>query len=253
MAKNVFITGGSSGIGLSLVSLYLEQGHRVGVLGRDLKKWEDGPYAKDLKASFHAAAIENRSEVKSALADFVKRFGPIDILIVNAGIGNAHKSPIPNFDTSEKILKVNVLGSLYTIEAGFELMFPHKKGQIALISSVAGYVGLAGNAAYCASKSALQRMAESYAIDFANFGIHVMCVSPGFVKTPLTQKNSHKMPFIITSETAAKLIAKGLDQKKSWIGFPWQLYGLMSFLSLVPSALYIWLSQKLKINLYKKM
>lgn len=253
MAKNIFITGGSSGIGLSLTELYLQRGDRVGILGRDANKWNQNPLSRNSHTSFHSAPIEERSLVKAAMQDFVKRFGPIDILIVNAGIGNAHKSAIPDFDNSEKILRVNVLGSLYTIESGFELMYPHKKGQIAIISSVAGYIGLAGNAAYCASKSALQRMAESYAIDFANFGIHVMCVSPGFVNTPLTQKNSHKMPFIVSSGKAAQLIANGLDNKKNWIGFPWQLYGLMSFLSLIPSSFYIWLSQKLKLNLYKKL
>ena len=253
MAKNIFITGGSSGIGLSLTELYLKRGDRVGILGRDQKKWDLNPSSQNSNTSFHKALIEERSQVKSAMQDFVKRYGPIDVLIVNAGIGNTHKSPIPDFDSSENILRVNVLGSLYTIESGFELMYPHKKGQITIISSVAAYLGLAGNAAYCASKSALQRMAESYAIDFANFGIHVMCVSPGFVKTPLTQENSHKMPFIITAEKAAKLIAKGIDTKKIWMGFPWQLYGLMSFLSLVPSGFYIWLSQKLKLNLYQKL
>lgn len=247
------ITGGSSGIGLALAEQYVQRGYQVGILGRDKTKWEQSPLSNHHKTSFYSASVEERVQVNSAMQAFAKKFGPIDILIVNAGIGNSHKTSKPDFDTSDKILRVNILGSLYTIEAGFELMYPQKSGQIAIISSVAGYIGLAGNAAYCASKSALHRMAESYAIDFANFGIHVMCVSPGFVDTPLTQKNSHKMPFLTSPQLAAERIIRGLDARKSWIGFPWQLYGLMSFLSLLPSAFYIGLSQKLKLNLYKKL
>lgn len=252
MSKNVFITGGTSGIGLALTKLYLDRGDRVGVLGRDEKKWQSLSFSNHIKCSFHLAVIENKQQVKAAMNDFVKRFGPLDIVIANAGIGNAHKTTLPDFEAAEKILNVNILGTHYTIQAAFELMHPHHRGQITLISSVAGYVGLAGNAAYCAAKSALQRMAESYAIDFDNYGISVMCVNPGFVHTPLTQKNSHRMPFIISATKAASLIAQGIDKKKNWIGFPWPLYGFMSLLSIMPSALYIWLGKLFKINLYKK-
>lgn len=252
MGKNIFITGGSSGIGLALTELYLKRGDRVGVLGRNKQKWQDCSVSQNLKATFYSAAIEEKDQVKRAMQEFTKSFGPIDIVIASAGIGNSNKSAIPDFEKSEQIIKINVLGTLYTIEAAFELMYPHKKGQIVLISSVAGYVGLAGNGAYCASKSAVQRLAETYAIDFSSFGINVLCVSPGFVKTPLTEKNTHSMPFIISAERASEVIAEAIEKKSSWIGFPWQLYYFMGFLSVIPSSLYIWLSKKFKINLYKK-
>lgn len=252
ISKNIFITGGSSGIGLALTQLFLHRGDRVGVLARDSKKWQDNPLSSNNKTSFHAADITNQEEVQNAMHDFSRRFGPIDIVIANAGMGNSHKTAIPNFDVSEKIFKINILGTLYTIQTAFELMYPRRQGQITIISSVAGYVGLAGNAAYCASKSALHKMAESYAIDFYQYGITVMCVSPGFVHTPLTAKNNHQMPFVLTAEKAAQYIIDGIEKKKNWIGFPWQLYSFMAFISLMPRSLYIWISKKLNINLYKK-
>lgn len=249
--ENVIITGGSSGLGLSLVKLYLQRGCRVGIIGRDEKKWQENSLSSNTRVIFYKANIENRDEIKKSVSEFNKNYGNIDLVIVNAGIGNSRKNVIPDFDRSEQILKINVLGTLYTIEAAFDVMYPAKKGAIAIISSVAAYVGLSGNAAYCASKSALQRMAETFAIDFAKFGIFVTCVSPGFIDTPLTQKNNHKMPYMITSEKAAYLIAEGIDRKSHWIGFPWQLYYLMSGISILPSKFYIWLAQRFNLTMYK--
>lgn len=249
--ENVLITGGSSGIGLSLTKLYLERGSRVAVVGRDEKKWRENPLSSNLRTCFYTAHIENKEEIKRAIKDFVEKYGPLDLVIVNAGIGNSRKTLIPDFERSEQIIKINVLGTLFTVEGAFDVMYPLKRGSIAIISSVAGYVGLSGNGAYCASKSALHRLAESYAIDFANHGIFVTCVSPGFIDTPLTQKNNHKMPFMLSSEKAALLIAQGIDKKSHWIGFPWQLYGLMAFLSIIPSKVYIWVAQTFKISMYK--
>jgi len=250
--KNIFITGGTTGIGLSLTQEYLRQGHRVAVFARDHKKWEESATSKHPMASYFAGDVINFDQLDLAMKKFSKQYGPLDLVIVNAGIGNPKKVPVPDFSLTRRIFEINVFGMINTTEAAFKIMFDQKKGHIVYISSIAALSGLSGNGAYCGSKAAMMRMAESYAIDWHQFGIDVTCVFPGFVDTPLTKANPHSMPFLMSSAKAAQIIVRGVENKKLCIGFPWQTYGLMTLLSILPRSFYIYISRRLKLSIYSK-
>jgi short-subunit dehydrogenase len=126
-----------------------------------------------------------------------------------------------------------------SINAVYEYYKNKKSGQISIVSSVAGYRGLPAAGAYCASKSALSSFAESLYFDLKRSNVRVSLVSPGFIKTPMTDKNDFKMPFLKTPEYAADQIYDGLVNKKSFeIHFPKALTITLKILSFIPSKIY---------------
>ncbi|MBG07285.1 MAG: short-chain dehydrogenase [Halobacteriovoraceae bacterium] len=232
----IFITGGTSGIGWALAEYYINEGHQVGVCGRDLNKLPEAskPFlGKEL--SCFEVDVTDRVALLEAIETFAK--GKLDLLIANAGISQGDKSSHPKFTTAREILKINLDGFLNTFEAGFNIM-KKEGGQLVAISSVAGFVGLPGAAAYCGSKSALLKMCESFSIDFKKFGIEVTTIAPGFIDTPLTRKNKHPMPFLMDSKKAAIKISKAISKKKSLYIFPLRMKLLIILLEKMPRSLY---------------
>ena len=170
---NIFITGGTTGIGFALATLYLDEGHRVGVCGRSLNK-----VPADLKNHYryknlfmYEVDVTNREELHRAVKEFAH--GNLDMIIANAGRSVGPKTQIPNASAATHVIDVNVKGVLNTFDVGLELMIPNKRGHLVATASVAGFVGLPGAAAYSASKAAVLKLCESYAIDFKPLGIAV--------------------------------------------------------------------------------
>jgi len=229
--KNVFITGGTTGIGLELAKYYRSLGNTVGVCGRDLTKLED--------TNFDAYAVDVTVEdkIKEAINQFRQKNGPVDIVIANAGIGMSIKDGSANFALARKIMNINVIGVINTFEAAME-NFPNSGGQLVAISSVAAYSGLPGIGPYSASKAAVFKLCESYNIDWAHRNISVTAVCPGFIDTPLTQQNNHAMPFLMSADVAAKKIYNAVAAKKALFVFPWQMGFLMRFSEIVPRFIY---------------
>jgi len=233
---NIFITGGTTGVGLALAQNYLKLGHNVGVCGRDLTK-----LPADLKNSrlfSYQVDVSERSQVLSAISDFSKKMLGIDLVIANAGVSVPKKTKIPDFDAATKLIDINIKGVMYTFEAAIKEMLPKKHGHIVAIASVAGMVGLPGAAPYSASKAAVLKWCESLALELPNHGINVTAIAPGFIDTPLTQKNPHPMPFMISSDDAAKRIMKAIEQKKVLLVFPWQMAWTMWILERLPRFIY---------------
>jgi short-subunit dehydrogenase len=235
--KAVFITGGTTGIGMELAKLYVSQGWKVGVCGRERAKFDDNFQAHRDNVSFYQVDVANRLELKSAIADFSKSIG-LDLLIASAGIGYKFKTKIPDFEYSYKMVHVNLLGVMYAFEAALDVMIPRSKGQLVAISSVAGFNGLPGVSAYSATKSAVMKYCESLNLDLRQFNIDVTTICPGFVDTPLTQSNNHPMPFMMKANKAARLIAKAIEKKKMLYWFPF-FFGLMiRIMSMIPRTWY---------------
>lgn len=232
----VFITGGTTGIGMELARIYLARGWKVGVCGRDRTKFEEN-FKNYPEAQFYQVDVANRAEMKAAIADFSKSIG-LDLLIANAGIGYQFKTKVPDFEYSYKMININLLGVMYAFEAALDLMIPRGKGQLVAISSIAGYNGLPGASAYSASKAAVQKYCESLHLDLRQFGIDVTTICPGFVETPLTQKNLHPMPFILKAPKAAALIARAIDRKKMIYAFPFFFATLVRLMSMLPRTWY---------------
>lgn len=235
--KSVFITGGTTGMGMELAKLYLARNWKVGVCGRDRLKFEESFATQRDNVSFYCVDVANREELQNAIGDFSKSIG-LDLLIANAGIGYKFKTRVPDFDYSYKMVHVNFLGVMYAFEAALNIMIPRGKGQLVAISSIAGYNGLPGVSAYSATKAAVLKYCESLHLDMKQFNIDVTAICPGFVDTPLTQGNHHPMPFIMKSDKAARLIAKAIDQKKMVYAFPFFFSALVRLLSILPRTCY---------------
>ena len=217
--KAVFITGGTTGIGMELAKLYAGKGWKVGVCGREKAKFDESFSIPNDNVSFYAVDVANRDQLKAAIADFSKSIG-LDLLIANAGIGYKFKTKVPDFEWSYKMVHVNLLGVMYAFEAALDVMIPRSKGQLVAISSIAGYNGLPGVSAYSATKAAVQKLCESLHLDMKQFNIDVTTICPGFVETPLTSNNQHAMPFLVKAPRAAYLISRAIEKKKMVYAFP---------------------------------
>jgi short-subunit dehydrogenase len=231
--KSVFITGGTTGMGLELAKLYLAQGWKVGVCGRDRSKFDENFEGHRDNVSFYKVDVADRTELKAAIADFSKSIG-LDLLIANAGIGYKFKTKIPDFEYSYKMVHVNLLGVMYAFEAAMDIMVPRSKGHLVAISSIAGYNGLPGISAYSATKGAVIKYCESLNLDLRQFGIHVTSICPGFVDTPLTKTNRHAMPFLMEASKAARLISRAIEKRKMTYHFPFFFAGLVRLLGVLP-------------------
>ncbi|MFP5387131.1 MAG: SDR family NAD(P)-dependent oxidoreductase, partial [Bacteriovoracia bacterium] len=225
------------GIGMELAKLYASQGWKVGVCGRDRLKFEESFQIDRDNVSFYQVDVANREELKKAISDFSKSIG-LDLLIANAGIGFKSKTKIPDFEWSYKMVHVNLLGVMYAFEAALDVMIPRGKGQLAAISSIAGYNGLPGVSAYSATKAAVAKYCESLHLDLRQFNIHVTTICPGFVETPLTASNRHAMPFKLKAPKAAKLIARAIARKKMVYAFPFFFSTFVRILGILPRTWY---------------
>ncbi len=203
----------------------------MAICGRDLSKLE---HLQEFKA--YQVDVTNREELIDAINDFSE--GSLDILIANAGIGVGDKFKKPNFEAARQVIDVNLNGVLYAFEAGYQIMEKLGRGQLVAVASVAGLVGLPGAASYSASKAGVLKLCEAYHLDFKHVGIDVTAIAPGFIDTPLTQKNKHSMPFLMSGQKGARKIKKAIDCKKALYVFPWQMKLIMTILDKVPRALY---------------
>lgn len=234
LKKSIFITGGTSGIGAEVAKRYLEEGHRVGVLGRSRDKFL--MHFKDTDVLYYPVDVTHAKEVKEAIEDFSKE--GLDIVIASHGVAFSSKSSIPNFDYSRSMIEINLIGVINVFEPAFHIMKEKRQGQLVAISSIAGFNGLPGASAYSASKSAVIKLCESYALDFKKWNIFVTCICPGFVDTPLTKVNPHPMPFLMSAKEASLHILKAIEKRKIIYSFPWLFSRLVLSLSWIPRPIY---------------
>lgn len=236
--KAVFITGGTTGIGFELAKLYAANGYNVGICGRDASKLP-ADFLNDHKTiQFYHVDVCDKQQIRDAVTTFITFANGLDIIIANAGRSTGSKQQIPDFDVVANIIDTNLNGVCHTFDAALPYFLQHKSGHCVAIASVAGYVGLPGAAAYSSSKAGVLALCESLSLDLPKYGIDVTTIAPGFIDTPLTQKNDHKMPFIIPVEKAAKKIKKAIDNKKVFYCFPWQMRTVMTLARCLPRSWY---------------
>jgi NAD(P)-dependent dehydrogenase (short-subunit alcohol dehydrogenase family) len=245
VSRNIFITGGTTGIGLELAKLYLKQGDRVAICGRDLSKLNFSH--PQLQA--YELDVKDREKLIAQVEEFSQN--RLDIFIANAGRAIADKSALPDFSLAKDVIDVNVGGVLNSLEAALKIMLPLNGGQFVIIASVAGLQGLPGAAAYCASKAAVLKLGESYALDLKKYNISVTTIAPGFIDTPLTRKNSHTMPWLMSAEKGAMKIFQAIEKQRVLYIFPWPMMIVTGILSRLPRLWYRWLMQLPLLNYNK--
>ncbi|HSP07031.1 MAG TPA: SDR family NAD(P)-dependent oxidoreductase [Acidobacteriota bacterium] len=244
MAKRVtFLTGASSGLGWALAQLLAKDGDAVALAARRSTQLEE--LAGKIRAAGGEALclpcdVIDRSSVRAAVERCAAELGPVTRLVANAGIGGP--TPGSKFDAArfEQILRTNVLGAVYCIEAVLPGMLERKEGHIVGISSLAGFRGVPGVSAYSASKAALTALLESLRIELRPRGIFVTTICPGFVKTELTANRKNKMPFLMELEDAARSIHAGIRRRKRIHAFPWPFSAFVQSGKFLPAAIYDW-------------
>ena len=170
---------------------------------------------------------------------------PLDLVIANAGISGGTAGGPEGADQVRRIFAVNVYGVLNTVLPASTAMTARGQGQIAVMSSIAGFLGLPNAPAYCASKAAVKTLGEGMRGPIAAAGVAVTVICPGYVKTPMTDANDFTMPFLMSVERAAGLIAAGLAANKARIAFPWPMVAAVRLLALLPPDMLAWLMARL--------
>ena len=236
--KTIWITGGSTGIGKALAIKFANEGWKVAISARRenlLKEVSD----QHKNISHFPLDVTDKIKCKEVFNDILKKFEQIDICFFSTGTWNPKKEKEIDVNQIEDVFKVNFFGTLNSIKAVEEYFKNKKSGVIAIVSSIAGYRGLPNSTGYGPSKSALNNLAESLYFDFGRSNVRVCLVSPGFIKTPMTDKNDFKMPFLKSSEYAAEKIYDGLINKKVFeIHFPKSLTMILKILNFFPDKIY---------------
>lgn len=239
----VWITGASSGIGRAAALEFARRGETVAASARGadaLGALADAARGLPGKIIPFACDVTDRAMVFATVAQIEDAVGPIETAILNAGT-HIPLSPQAGFDLAgfDKLVTLNLTGTANCVAAVLERQLQRPSGQLAIVSSVAGYFGLKTASAYGATKAALINMAEALRFDLKGTGIDVRLVNPGFVETPLTDKNPFPMPMIIPAEQAARDLWKGLRQSQAFeITFPKSFARMMKFIRLLPYRLF---------------
>jgi short-subunit dehydrogenase len=242
--KIIWITGASSGIGRALALKFANEGWIVAASARrenllqELNKINENIYSFPLD-------VTNIDQCKTVFKNIVEKFKNIEISIFGTGIHDPKSEKEFNLEKIRKIMEVNYFGTMNSINSVYNYYNDKKSGQISIVSSVAGYRGLPAAGAYCASKSALTSFTESFHFEMKRKNVRVSLVSPGFIKTPMTDQNDFPMPMIKSPEFAAEKIYSGLVKKNKFeIHFPIAFTYIMKLLSILPSSIYFKVVEK---------
>ena len=243
--KTIWITGGSTGIGKALAIKFASKGWNVAVSARRTELLTELSNDYENISSF-PLDVTNKTQCKEVFEIIKNKYENLDICFFSTGTWNPIKEKDIDVEQIENVFKVNFFGTVNTIKSVEQYFKEKKSGTITIVSSIAGYRGLPNSTGYGPSKSALNNLAESLYFDFKRYGVRICLVSPGFIKTPMTDKNDFKMPFLKTTEYAAEKIYDGLINKNVFeIHFPKSLTLILKFLGFLPSKIYFGLLGRL--------
>jgi short-subunit dehydrogenase len=239
--KNILITGASSGIGYQLAKDLAKEGANLAILARRKKILDDlAEELKSLNTKIITAYcdVTSKPSVKDAF-DFVKnKLGQIDIAILNAG--TSHRLSIEEYNSTsiDEVFNVNMLGIVNCLDEIVPEFIEKKEGYIVGVTSLAETRGFPLSAAYCSSKAGASIFLESIRIELKKYNVKVINVKPGFVKTPMTDKNEFWMPFLMNVERASKIILKGIKKEKRIVQFPMPTVFGAKLLRFLPNSLF---------------
>jgi short-subunit dehydrogenase len=227
----IWVTGASSGIGAALAQELADRGAVVAVSARNADKLRavagDRMHVVPVDVTDRDAVLAAGDAVRAALGD-------IDVAVLNAGTWSQFDVEKWDSGAFEEHLRTNLMGTVHTLEAVVPTMLAQRRGRIVGTASVAGYRGIPGGEAYGATKAALLNLFESLRGSLAPRGVVVQTLAPGFVRTPMTERNSFPMPFLISPEEAARAIVAGIERDKAEVVFPVPMMLMMKAARLVP-------------------
>jgi len=240
--RSILITGASSGLGAALARAYAAPGVTLFLGGRNEDRLrQTGRDCTELGAVVRAATLDviDAQACMRWVGD-CDRTAPLDLVIANAGVSasaGGHDMRDETPAVMGRIFAVNIGGTLNTVLPAMLAMRARKRGQIAIVSSLASFVGAPGFGAYIASKAAQRLLGESLRLELAPDGVEVSVICPGFIRTPMTEKNEFYMPLMMDADKAARIIVRGLARNRPRIAFPWALYAFTWFGAALPPSL----------------
>jgi len=249
--KTILVTGASTGIGKAIAQKLLNENCRLILIARRselVKEYVEASLAKNKSPLIIKCDVSKKDEVAAAYKLVKEKYDGIDIAILNAGVGHTVKPQNYNSYYAEQILGANFFGIIYWVEQLLPEYLKSKAGMIVGVSSLADNRGFSGSGFYCASKAAASIYLEGLRVELKSFGIKVLTVKPGFVKTPMTDQNKFKMLFLLQAEKAAEIIIEGIKKEKRIIQFPWQMVLLTKLVGLIPGSIYEYFAFKVKMK-----
>lgn len=247
--KHIWIIGASSGIGRALAQELATRGAILALSARRADKLEE---VQNLcEGEGHITVPMDAGDTESthqAFEQIQRQFPQIDSVVFMAAVYGEHDGEQKEISFIHDMIRVNVGGAYDLLDVIVPYYQEKGQGQIAICASVAGYRGLPTGQPYCSTKAALINLCESLRTELSPLNIDVKVINPGFVQTPLTDKNEFPMPMIISAQEAATYIADDLLKKKFEIHFPKKFTFLMKILRHMPSFLYFWLIKKIRQN-----
>ena len=241
--KKIWITGASSGIGKALALKFAKENWQVAISARRKELLDQ--IAEDKNISSFPLDVTDDSKVQEVVSNILGEFKGIDLCVFCSGAYDPKLEQEINKKQIRKIMDINFFGVLNCIKAVEDYFKNKKKGQISIVSSVAAYRGLPNSTGYGPSKAALTNLTESLYFDFKKHNIRISLISPGFIKTSLTNQNTFNMPFIKTTEFAADKMYNGLTKGSAFeIHFPKELTLILKFLRILPYRTYLFLINK---------
>jgi short-subunit dehydrogenase len=242
----VFITGGSSGIGQALAMACLQKGWRVALVARRLdvlQTWAaQTTQALQLptdRIGVYAADVQNPDDIIAAAEQCMAQMGLPDVVVANAGISlGVDTAEREDLAVMRQVMDTNVLGMAASFHPFIRPMQQRGSGRLVGIASVAGIRGLPGHTAYCASKAAVISYCESLRGELRASGLKVITIAPGYVATPLTQRNRYPMPFLMGAEAFAEQAWRCIEKGTSYQVIPWPMGMVAKLLRGLPNALF---------------
>lgn len=242
MAKLVFITGASSGIGQALAWRYYLAGFSLALVARrsaEMQTWMVQQNISADRCKIYSADVSDMDSIVSAGQLCLQSQGVPDVVIANAGISVGMDSAVrSDLDVMARTFATNNLGLAATFHPFIDAMVQRGTGALVGIGSVAGIRGLPGHGAYCASKAAVINYCESLRGELRSSGIRVVTICPGYIDTPLTQKNRYSMPFLMQPHHFAEKAFAAIAAGDSYRVIPWQMGWVAKLLRLAPNALF---------------
>ena len=240
--KRVLITGASSGLGKEAAIQLARRGWKIAITGRRKEKLEEvGAAVREAGGEplILVGSVTDLSVVKEHYQEIKSTWGGLDWAILNAGVGDSENALQFSASNVRWTFETNVFGVANWLETVLPDMIERGSGTVAGVGSLAGVRGLPSSAAYSASKAALYTMFESTRLDLRSTGVRVVTVTPGFVKSELTDRNKTPMPFMLSTADGVSRMLRGINAGDSVVHFPWQLsLFVFYFLGCLPNWLY---------------
>ena len=242
MARLIFITGASSGIGQALALRFYQAGYALALVARRtdaLAQWADAAGLQAQRYRVYAADVADLDSVVSAGRACLLQQGVPDVVVANAGISvGMDSADREDLDVLRDTFATNNVGLAATFHPFLAPMRARRRGTLVGIASVAAIRGLPGHAAYCASKAAVVAYCESLRGECRPFGLKVVTLLPGYIATPLTARNPYPMPFLLTPEDFAERALRAIGAGASYRVIPWPMGVVAKLLRALPNPLF---------------